>query len=59
MMATVSKVAQVASFFAGRDQIKESVKNKVHCVAAQKCGDIFAIGVDRHAKVNNMTFNTV
>ena len=51
MMATVSKVAQVASFFAGRDQIKESVKNKVHCVAAQRCGDIFAIGVDRHAKV--------
>ena len=59
MMATVSKVAQVASFFAGRDQIKESVKNKVHCIAAQRCGDIFAIGVDRQAKVNNMIFNTV
>ena len=51
-MATVSKVAQVASFFAGEDQVKETVKNKVICVAAQRHGDFFAIGVNRHAKVN-------
>ena len=59
IMATVSKVAQVASFFAGKDQVKESVKNKVHCVAAQRHGDIFAIGVYRHAKVNNSILNTL
>ena len=49
-MATVNKVAQVASFFAGKDQVKETVK--IICVAAQRHGDFFAIGVDRHAKVN-------
>jgi hypothetical protein len=54
MMATVSKVAQAASFFAGKDQTKESLKNKVLCVAAQRYGDFFAIGVDKHAKVNNI-----
>ena len=53
MMATVSQVAQAASFFAGKDQTKESVKNKVLCIAAQRYGDFFAIGVDKHAKVFN------
>ena len=48
-MATVSKVSQVASFFAGKDQVKETVKNKT--VAAQRHGDVFVIGVSTHAKV--------
>ena len=52
MMATISKLVQLASFFAGKDQVKETLKNKVTCVAAQRHGDFYAIGVDRHIKVN-------
>ena len=51
MMATISEVVQLASFFAGKDQVKETSKNKVQCVAAQRHGDLYALGVDRHVKV--------
>lgn len=52
MMATVSKVVQLASFFTGKDLAKETSKNQVICVATQRHRDLFVIGVDKHAKVN-------
>ena len=51
MMATISEVVQLASFFAGKDHVKETSKNKVQCVAPQRHGDLYALGVDRHVKV--------
>lgn len=51
-MATISKVVQLATFFAGEDQAKETSKNQVMCVAAGRDGDLYVLGVGRHVKVN-------
>ena len=59
MMATISKIVQLASFFAGKDQAKETSKNKIISVAAQRNGDLYVLGVNRHVKVNLLHYNTV
>ena len=51
MTATGTQFVQLASFFSGVDAMKQTSKNDVACVAANRQGDFFAVGVHKHIKV--------
>lgn len=51
MMATETQLVQLASFFSGADAVKQTSKNYVACVDANRQGDFFAVGVHKRIKV--------